>query len=121
MDNIEIGMLLDCYGGLLTERQRQILEQSVYDDCSLAEIAEREGISRQGVRDVIIRGSDQLVHYENVLGINKKKRAVLGYAEDFEALLREYNSRDYDSLGADRKYLDALCALIRGIKDIMEE
>ena len=51
--HVELGCLLDYYGALLTERQRALLEEQVSEDCSLAEIAEREGISRQGVRDAL--------------------------------------------------------------------
>ena len=50
---IELGELLDWYGLLLTEKQREIMAQYANENCSLSEIAEREGISRQGVRDQI--------------------------------------------------------------------
>ena len=46
---IELGELLDWYGLLLTEKQREIMAQYANENCSLSEIAEREGISRQGV------------------------------------------------------------------------
>ena len=46
-------LLLDIYGGLLTERQRSLLTLHLEDDLSLGEIAELEGISRQGVRDQV--------------------------------------------------------------------
>lgn len=61
---LRLGLLLDWYGALLTDRQRATLEQSLNEDCSLAEIAEREGVSRQAVRDAILRGEDQLEQYE---------------------------------------------------------
>ena len=48
---LRLGLLLDWYGALLTDRQRATLEQSLNEDCSLAEIAEREGVSRQAVGD----------------------------------------------------------------------
>ena len=63
--HVELGCLLDYYGALLTERQRALLEQHVSEDCSLAEIAEREGISRQGVRDALKRGEEQLYELEH--------------------------------------------------------
>ena len=65
MDRIvELGRLLDYYGSLLTTRQQNVLQQTVYEDCSLAEVAEREGMSRQGVRDAILHGEQQLKHFE---------------------------------------------------------
>ena len=52
---IELGELLDWYGLLLTEKQREIMAQYANENCSLSEIAGREGISRQGVRDTLKR------------------------------------------------------------------
>ena len=70
--HVELGCLLDYYGALLTERQRALLEQHVSEDCSLAEIAEREGISRQGVRDALVRSEEQLRGYESALGLIRR-------------------------------------------------
>lgn len=74
--HIRLGILLDCYGPLLTERQRSLLDQSVNEDCSLSEIAEREGISRQGVRDTIAKASEQLEEYEIMLGLMARREAL---------------------------------------------
>ena len=54
---LRLGLLLDWYGALLTDRQRATLEQSLNEDCSLAEIAEREGVSRRlcGMRYCAVR------------------------------------------------------------------
>lgn len=60
--------LFDCYGALLTERQRALLLQYLNEDLSLSEIAEREEISRQGVRDALRRAGEQLEAYEAKLG-----------------------------------------------------
>ena len=62
-------MLLDCYGSLLTERQRDLLGFYYNDDYSLSEISENTGISRQGVRDAIKRGEAELDRLEDALGI----------------------------------------------------
>lgn len=68
MDKIyEQTMLFDFYGELLTEHQRQIYEDAVYNDLSLGEIAEEQGISRQGVHDLIRRCDKILQDYENKL------------------------------------------------------
>ena len=50
---VEQGMLYDFYGELLTEHQRKIYEDVVLNDMSLSEIAEEQGISRQGVHDLV--------------------------------------------------------------------
>ena len=74
--HIRLGFLLDCYGPLLTQRQRSLLDQSVNEDCSLSEIAEREGISRQGVRDAVAKASEQLEEYEAKLGLMARREAM---------------------------------------------
>ena len=51
--NLEIAVLLDLYGDMLTEKQRDFLGYYYNDDLSLSEIAENEGITRQGVRDAM--------------------------------------------------------------------
>ena len=50
-----MSMLYDFYGDLLTDRQKEFFDLYYNDDLSLSEIAENYGISRQGVRDVIVR------------------------------------------------------------------
>lgn len=68
----QINILLDFYGSMLTERQRSFLEYYYEDDLSLAEIAENEGITRQGVRDAIKRAEGQLFNMEERLGLVKR-------------------------------------------------
>ena len=60
-------MLFDFYGELLTEHQKQVYEDAVYNDLSLSEIAETYGISRQGVHDLIKRCDKLLQGYEDKL------------------------------------------------------
>ena len=69
---VEQGLLYDFYGELLTEHQRKIYEDAVYNDLSLSEIAEMQGISRQGVHDLIKRCSRILEGYENKLHLVKR-------------------------------------------------
>ena len=63
------GLLLDCYGALLTGRQRALMRLHFDEDLSLAEIAEREHVSRQAVRDALVRAEAQLDDYETKLGL----------------------------------------------------
>ncbi|MBQ1518860.1 MAG: DNA-binding protein [Ruminococcus sp.] len=60
-------MLLDCYGDLLTDHQRSIMELYYCEDLSLAEIGEPLGITRQAVRSLIKRTEDILINYEEKL------------------------------------------------------
>ena len=70
--NLEITILLDYYGGVLTEKQREVIELYYEDDLSLSEIAEHSGITRQGVRDAIKRGENTMLELEENLGFVKK-------------------------------------------------
>ena len=67
-NNVEITILYDFYGDVLTEKQRDFLNYYYNDDLSLSEIAENEGITRQGVRDAIKRAEAQLYEMEEKLG-----------------------------------------------------
>ena len=58
-------MLFDFYGELLTERQKEFFDLYYNEDLSLAEIAENAGISRQGVRDVIVRAEAAMTEIED--------------------------------------------------------
>ena len=70
--NLMVGVLLDFYGDILTERKRQILDMYYNEDFSLSEIAEQIGISRQGVREMIVKAQEELLFYEENLGLAKK-------------------------------------------------
>lgn len=64
---IRFGQLFAIYGGLLTEKQQNIMEQYFYDDLSLGEIAENTRTSRQAVYDLLRRVEQTLEKYEDKL------------------------------------------------------
>ncbi|MBR4494481.1 MAG: hypothetical protein IKP14_07190 [Clostridiales bacterium] len=72
MKSYEDSLLLDFYGNLLTDKMRATLDMYLNDDLSLAEIAEEEEISRQGVHDKVKRALAQLKDYEDKLGLVKR-------------------------------------------------
>lgn len=74
--DLHITFLLDFYGDMLTEKQREVVECYYNEDLSLAEIAEEKGITRQGVRDAIKRAELQLIEMEERLGLAKRFREV---------------------------------------------
>ncbi len=92
--NLEIPFLLDFYGEMLTQKQHDFLVYYYEDDLSLSEIAENEGITRQGVRDSIKRAESQLFYMEKRLGLakrfNEMKKGVDEIVECAEAI-NEYN------------------------------
>ena len=68
----EESLLYDFYGELLTEHQKQVFEEVVLNDYSLAEVAEDLGISRQGVHDLVKRTRQALAGYEEKLHLVQK-------------------------------------------------
>ena len=77
LKKIEYGILNDYYGALLTPYQSTILHLYYDLDSSLSEIAEEFNISRQGVRDVIVRASKKLIEFEERLGLLKKRELLI--------------------------------------------
>ena len=93
MDRLRQGMLLDYYGALLTDKQRECYELHVNEDLSLSEIAEQCGISRQGVWDNIRRAEAALCQIEEKtgliarsLGLKAALKSVRRQAEELASL-----------------------------------
>ena len=86
---VELAYLYDFYGELLNEHQRQIYEDFVLNDFSLGEIANEEGISRQGVHDMIKRCSKKLMDYENKLHLVVKFMSVKENVEQIHKLAKQ--------------------------------
>jgi predicted DNA-binding protein YlxM (UPF0122 family) len=94
--NMEVAFLLDFYGEMLTEKQREVMDLYYNQDLSLAEIAEDDGITRQGVRDSIKRAETQLMEMEERLGLAKRFTSMQeGLAVIRQAVeeIRRYNDR----------------------------
>ena len=87
---VEQGILYDFYGELLTEHQRQIYEDAVFNDMSLSELASDYGISRQGIHDLLKRCDKTLLAYESKLHLVerfekvKEKIRQINETEDIE-------------------------------------
>ena len=84
MKNLDFGNLLDFYKNILSEKQFEALDLYYNQDCSLAEIAQQFGISRQGVRDAIKRGEAELISLEDKLGMIKKLKSIEEKAENLK-------------------------------------
>ena len=74
-----MALLYDFYGDMLTDRQKEFYDLYYNEDLSLAEIAENYGITRQGVRDVIVRAEAILTELEDKTGI---RRLAPGQSEE---------------------------------------
>ena len=87
-------MLFDFYGELLTERQKEFYSLYYDEDLSLSEIAENYGISRQGVRDVIVRAEAYMTEIEDKTGLVKRFMQFAPHVEEIRTIdYRLYEDR----------------------------
>jgi len=87
MQSVELGTLLACYGGLLTDKQRDALHLHCDEDLSLAEIADEMGVTRQNVHELITRSEQKLRRYEGALHLAAQGESTrAGLAAAMEAL-----------------------------------
>lgn len=84
--NLNVALLLDFYGDVLSARNRRIMEDYYCDDLSLSEIAKSEGISRQAIRHTIKKCEEELLFLEEKLGLAGQLRELKKTAEDMTAL-----------------------------------
>ena len=92
--NLDVIMLFDIYGEMLTKKQQDFIGYYYNDDLSLAEIAENEGITRQGVRDAIKRAEAQLFDFEEHLGLKRRfddMKNGLDGIEQLNEVIKEVN------------------------------
>ena len=113
--NLNISLLLDFYGDILTERQSEMLDMYYNEDFSLAEIAEKFEISRQGVRSVLKKGETILIDMEEKLHLASRFSKVLKksaeIANELENINQNINNNDIST---------RLLSLIKEIKEMAE-
>jgi len=95
-DRLNMSILLDLYGVLLTEKQRDILDLYYNADLSLAEIAENMDISRQAVFDIIKRCHKQLTEYESKLNLMEKENIRESKKNELIRLLDTMTANDFN-------------------------
>ena len=115
--NLNVCILLEYYGNMLTDRQREVIELYYDEDLSLQEISEHVFITRQGVRDLIVRGERVLFELEEKLGLTgrfamAKKTIDRMQADALE--IRDINNRKYNS----REIADKINAIRSGLEEI---
>ena len=84
MDALEMALLFDYYGGMLTEKQRDCFDMRYNQDLSLGEIAESLGVSRQAVNDNLTRTEALLRRMEENIGCVKRHK---GNRESIQKIL----------------------------------
>lgn len=108
---VEQTLLFDFYGELLTDHQRQIYEDVVFNDLSFSEVAEERGISRQGVHDMIRRCNKQLADYEEKLRLVEKFVNTRTKVSQIHALAQEFGRTGEAKLAAE---IEAIASEIVG-------
>lgn len=96
-EKVEQAYLYDFYGELLNEHQRKIYEDFVFNDLSLGEIADEEGISRQGVHDMVRRCTKALGTYETKLHLIEKFLSAKQKVEQIHRLTKEFYENHDDA------------------------
>ena len=101
---LELTILFDFYGDILTEKQREIFDLYYNEDLSLAEIAEHLSITRQGVRDSVVRSEEILRNFESKLGLAEKYGKLSESVRNITAAaerIRVINDTNYRNLELD--------------------
>lgn len=87
--DLRFSRLLDYYGELLTDKQRDFMDLYYNEDFSLAEISEHENITRQGVRDGIKHAEQRLIEFEEKLGLVEKSEVYYALNSKVTALAED--------------------------------
>jgi len=104
-------MLFDFFGDLLTEKQREYFDLYHNEDLSLSEIAEKAGITRQGVYDIITRAEKSLIEIELKTGVVRRWQEIHSGLEEAGKIVRELlelSVGNKDSLELARKLASTL-------------
>ena len=100
-----MALLYDFYGDMLTDRQKEFYDLYYNEDLSLAEIAENYGISRQGVRDVIVRAEAAMTEIEDKTHIIRRfqqsKAPIAAINDATDRLLQSIDRRSYNDVMLD--------------------
>ena len=91
-------LLYDFYGELLTDHQRRIYECAVYEDLSLKELSDEDGITRQGIHDLIKRCDKTLAEYENRLHMIEKSSTIKEIVDQIKEASAEDGSENGDRI-----------------------
>lgn len=97
---LEQAYLYDFYGELLNARQRKAYEDFYFNDLSLGEMAKEQGISRQGVHDLVRRAAKALEEYESKLHLVEKFLYIRGKVGEIQDLAKSYDGKNQETVRA---------------------
>ena len=110
--NVQISMLCQIYGKLLTDKQFELINDYYNNDLSLSEIAENNEITRQAVRDIIKKGEKKLFEYEKELKFMEKmleqEKNIENIKQDLENIKQNLNITNKENIEKIKEKLDSL-------------
>lgn len=110
--NVQISMLCQIYGKLLTDKQFELIDDYYNNDLSLSEIAENNEITRQAVRDIIKKGEKKLLEYEKELKVMEKmlnqEKKLKNIIQDLENLKKNLSFNDNKKIDEIKIKLESL-------------
>ncbi|MCI5879276.1 MAG: hypothetical protein MRZ34_00605 [Bacillales bacterium] len=83
-ENIYITNLYDCYGELLTDKQKEYFLDYYFDNLTLSEIADNNSVSRNAIHKQLKEAENKLKEYESKLKLYEKKEKILDLIKDEE-------------------------------------
>ncbi|MBQ5515249.1 MAG: hypothetical protein IIT84_06180, partial [Oscillospiraceae bacterium] len=107
-DPLELSLLFDFFGDLLTETQREYFDLYYNDDMSLAEVAELKGVSRPAVLDAVKKAKSYMQNFEEKTGVVKRFTEM---RSGLLSLKKKLNIHGMRSVAARRYYDDAVAKL----------
>ena len=114
-----MALLYDFYGDVLTERHKEFYDLYYNEDLSLSEIAENYGISRQGVRDVIVRAEATLTELEDKTGIIRRFHVMQDQLKEVQSAVDTIAARNAQQFQNDQ--LEVLTDQIGKVLDKMKQ
>lgn len=120
--NVEISLLFSFYGNLLTERQADAIDLYYNEDLSLAEVGAELGISRQGVRDSLMRAEKVLRDSEEKLGLAARFLEIKHRLADIDRTIKEIESSPEAARLSDgiKRKINSILASVAAINDMEE-
>ena len=94
-EKIEISILLNLYGNLLTETQKTYMDLYYNQDYSLSEIGDNENITRQAVRTILVKSKRKLYEYEQKLKFMEKEDSIKKLVEKIQSSKDDIERQNY--------------------------
>ncbi len=118
---VQMSLLFDFYGQLLTEKQQKVLQLYYGNDWSLGEISEQEGVSRQAIYDHVKRAEKILFEYEMKLGLVQKFVSTQNQIREILKNLENLEKKILESYPKDKSILEEFENIKNIVRDLLEK